>query len=366
MAEYTLMDIQIKVLSPLHVGCGETLMQDYDYVVHGERTWRLNLDALLSERVQDPQVAARLETVPPGTLLHPADYVEGSPLFRYVLRGAPRSKQTGAQVQEHIKDVWDRPYLPGSSLKGALRTALIWHAFSQRGERLDVDSLDTRRRGREAAQSLERALLGSDPNHDLLRALQVSDSDPVGPEALMLANVRVLGGRQTGGPIPIEVEALRPGTQLQGRLKVDTALLSDWARRHGLSLGGDGEWLQSLPAIVQRFSAERAARAKARYAARQEALRLVQFYQARQAIASADACYLQLGWGGGWDSKTLGPALQDDPPTLEAVVQRFGLRRGRAGRAGGAFPATQRMVVTQEGQMAPLGWVRLDFVRRSP
>ncbi|MBC7257508.1 MAG: type III-A CRISPR-associated RAMP protein Csm5, partial [Chloroflexi bacterium] len=77
MADYALYDVTVETLSPLHIGSGETLLKEYDYAVHGGRTWRLNLDVLFEERGTDPQTIARLSQVPPAQLLRPQDYVEG-------------------------------------------------------------------------------------------------------------------------------------------------------------------------------------------------------------------------------------------------------------------------------------------------
>jgi len=37
----------LKTLSPLHIGDGDELKQDFDFVTHGNLTWRINEDALL-------------------------------------------------------------------------------------------------------------------------------------------------------------------------------------------------------------------------------------------------------------------------------------------------------------------------------
>src|SRR5690606_18415556 len=117
------------------------------------------------------------------------DFRDDSPLFRYVLQGTPRSSAEGAQVREQVKDAYDRPYLPGSSLKGALRTVLAWSIWRER--KLQPDARQLQRRRAWAASSYEKAIFGRSPNHDLLRALQVSDSQPLDAAALMIANVRV-------------------------------------------------------------------------------------------------------------------------------------------------------------------------------
>lgn len=356
MANYALYDVMVETYSPLHIGSGETLLKEYDYAVYEGRTWRLNLDVLFEEKGTDPQTIARLSRVPPAQLLRPQDYVEGSPLFLYVLRGEPRAGE-GAQLQEQIKDVWHRPYLPGSSLKGALRTAILWEAFQRKGAHLRVEDLGNNPKF--AAQRIEWAFMGADPNHDLLRALQVGDSEPLGTDCLMLANAQVIGGRTQRGA-PIEVEAIRPRTTFSLRLKVDTALFSDWARRHGLRLEG-AALLEDLPGIVQRFSKERIQASLGWY--QRHALNLIPFYQSMMREQGPDVCFVQLGWAGGWDSKTLGATLQRDPVLWGEILRRYRLGRGR-GSPQVAFPSTRRLIVRDGKVAAPFGWVRLTFTRR--
>ncbi len=359
MAEYILYDVTVETYSPLHIGSGEVLLKDYDYAVYDGRTWRLNLDVFFEERGTDEQTIKRLSMVPPARLLRPQDYVEGSPLFHYVLRGEPRSQEAGAQLQEQIKDAWHRPYLPGSSLKGALRTALLWEAVRRGGERIAAGDLGEN--PKRAALRIEQKFLGADPNHDLLRALQVGDSAPLGAEALMLANAQVIGGRTQQGA-PIKVEAIRPRTAFHLRLKVDTALFGEWAAHHGLRLKGQA-LLEDLPGIVQRFSQGRL-QATLKWYEQRNLPRLAQFCHGMMNPKEPNECFLQIGWAGGWDSKTLGATLQKDPALWAEILRRYRLGRGRRDPQA-PFPATRRMAMGQdESPSAPFGWVKLTFVRR--
>lgn len=370
MPDYVLYDVEVGVCSPLHIGSGETLLQGYDFVTHAGRTWRLNLEALLLEKAEDPAIARQLAAVPPGSLLSATDMRQGSPLFRYVIPGVPRSSETNAQVLEQIKDVWDRPYLPGSSLKGALRTALLWYALKTQGRQVDLAQLD--RSPKRAAGPLERAVLGADPNHDLLRALHVADSEPVGPGKLMLVNAKVVGGETPGSPI--ELEAIQAGVVVHTQLKVDRALFSRWARQGGLDLGAGEAWLGDLPAIVAQFSEERLRQGLAWCGTLASRSLVAGFYRDQRAGQGGNVCHLQVGWGGGWDSKTIGLLLQERPSSLEEVIRFYRLHRGRPRRPGQRFPGTRRMAMRRQsgpaGQaaeaiVAPLGWVRLAFRRRS-
>lgn len=371
MSDYLLYDLTLSVLTPLHIGNGQELLHEYDYAIQQGRTWRLNENALLdAQSTDDPDLTEKLARTRPAELLRPADYRPDNPLFRYVLKGTPRSSAEGAQLREQLKDPFDRVYIPGSSLKGAFRTALVWHAWEVRQMRADVGDLGTRRQW--AGQRLEQQLLGRDPNNDALRVLQVGDSDTQTPaDALMILNVRV---HHRNGQLasPIELEAVRPNQIFRLRLKLDLALYSDWARRAGLQLPGR-DWLQQLPHILQAHSRQRLERERAWFGAIRGAERVAAAYQQLlNAQPGPDACLVQLGWGTGWESKTLGGRLQANPPLMERIITDYKLARGKR-QKGDPFPKSRRLAISlardrqgnlQETPAAPLGWCLVEWQRK--
>ena len=87
--------LHLMTLSPLHVGSGRDLLRDYDYVVHRGRTWRVDEDALFDAAMGDEAFDEALIGRPAAELLREEDYQTGSDLFRYVVKGMPRSGRTG-------------------------------------------------------------------------------------------------------------------------------------------------------------------------------------------------------------------------------------------------------------------------------
>lgn len=365
MADYAIFDVTVTLVTPLHIGNGRELLREYDFAVHNGRTWRINETALLdAQDADDPETAAKLASIKPAELLRPADFRPDSPFFRYVLRGVPRSKIEGAQVREQLKDPFDRPYLPGSSLKGALRTALAWHAWQAHNLKPDVAQLGQRREW--AAQAYEQRLFGRDPNHDLLRALHVSDNNPVEQTRLILVNARVI---TSGGKLgsPIELEALQPDTAFALTLKVDRALFTQWAQRAGLPQQAQN-WLQQLPQIVQSHSADLIRREIAWFGKINGAGAVLGLYQRLgQAKLGSRQCLLAVGWGTGWTSKTFGSRLQADQAFMERIIQDYKLARGRR-QPNDPFPKSRRVVMGfrdgQEYPASPLGWVLMELKAR--
>lgn len=376
MPDYWLYNVKVSALTPLHIGSGVRLLHEYDYAIRNKQTWRINDATLLDERMSetgqlDLKFVESLARTPPARLLDPKkDFYPENKVFRYVIQGTPRSAAEGAQVQEALKDTFDHPFIPGGSLKGALRTALAWVLWEQLGVKSELSKLGRRKEW--AGQRYEQEIFGRDPNHDLLRALQVSDSQPVSPARLMILNVRALnrGGKLAA---PIELEAIRPDTVFEMTLKIDRALYSGWAKARGLELQGAAA-LEQLEEVSRTHARQRIQDELAYYKPVSVANRLSGFYQQLEKLhpqLGSGQFFLQLGWGTGWDDKTFGSRLKKDAAFFVRMVNDFRLARGEY-VSGRTFPASRRVAVTitknTNGQVVetpayPLGWVLVEMER---
>ncbi len=347
--------LHITTLSEVHIGDGQVLRREFEFAVHAGRFYRISVPRLLERYTEAPTVDLldRLVHLPPARWLAPEDFSHPE-LFPYILVGDPKV----GEVRSFIKDPWFRPYIPGSSLKGALRTAILWSIWRERGERLRLQQLDRRREW--AGQPIERAWMGRDPNHDLLRVLRPRDSQPVeASQALIVARAVVqVGARQAA---PISVEALRPGVVLTMTLVIDEGLLEIGERRLGWK--DKGKYLRNLAAVARNFALDRIRREQA-WAEAHGLGALQSFYAQlrtrldRMREEKGGRFLLRIGWGGGWESKTLGREPFDDP-TFEELLRRYIRPRGRR-RPGDPFPRSRRVVVDEQGRpLRPFGWVEV-------
>lgn len=120
---------------------------------------------------------------------------------------------SGGKPPAEIKQFWhtpdNRPYIPGSSLKGALRTCLI-------GARLlDDDAVRTNEiRGKVSALENEYK--------EIMSRLSVSDSEPVTPSSLTLCKKYDVKTSGQTKPLNLIRECLAPGTKLKFRITIDS------------------------------------------------------------------------------------------------------------------------------------------------
>ncbi len=367
--------LTITTLSPLHIGTGNRLLRDYDFVVHGGKTWVIDQGAL-AEMLYDAGgsgFADMAKGVKARDLLHDTDYDPASPIFRYVMHGEPRAKTSGSEIQEQIKDAWDRPYIPGSSLKGALRTALAFVGWAQRGMKFEPSQL-TDRRPKFAALPMECRVLNKDgispgraPNHDLLRALQVSDSAANEQQRLNLSNVQVFTGDKPASPV--ELETIPSETVFTAQLVLDGFLRRpEYAR----TLGWEDDqltWLSRIAKVVNLWTENRIGAEHKRWGRLSDMGMLRSFYKdLSRKLKTCNGSHefiLQLGWGGGWDSKTFGAVLTENNDAFKQVADGYKLKRKGQYRPGEVFPKSRRLLVGVDGTPTrPLGWIHVKMERK--
>lgn len=357
--------VTIETLTPLHIGTGTELLAKFDYVSKPSEkmTYMLDQDAVYADEMERKGDAAQLSK-PAGALLSSENWREGSPFVRYTLRGST----TIERVHEQIKDAYGQCYLPGSSLKGALRTAIMAYAI-QSGEFMPQAG-ELEQKPERAAQRWEKNVFGREPNFDLLRALQVTDSAalPTIPSSLELCSARVFTGGEPGSPV--EVEAVRKGATFDTEITID-----ELALKYAPKLGWDDRqlWLANLIEILQQVSRQRIEEELAIAGAKGFA-EAATFYKRSlttiEALTGKSVAVIQLGWGTGWTGMTIGRAL--DEGTQGEVRRRYQLGRPPTARGkwepdlSKSFPKSRRLraipsAVGDDRPGLPLGWILLAF-----
>jgi len=389
--------LQLDVVSPLHIGAGgPPLVGGYDVVADTAqgRYYLIDVERLIAERMDEERIL-RGEDPRVEKLVARHEW----PHYARALLSGPSGPQVAVQTRQHWtllpfeRDARGQPYLPGSSLKGALRTALAYAFLRQElrqasreqrhakfaetavGRAL-LEQLRREHRRREwFARPLETRLFQQsetfDPNQDLLRAVRPADSDPLPPDATVVEQVGIY--RVKNGALELVsdkhrwlVETLPEGTQLTLRWDIDFGLfgvergLPEEARRH-VTLEHLFRACRDFAWRLVTVEYELAQKARSPVAAfyRELAARIEQ-----AAGAATPETYLQLGWGTGWRAKTIGPLLElsdikDGEEVLGKLVAELRLSRGQPRLP---FPRTRRFVERNGRASLPLGWVRLRLL----
>jgi len=125
-------------------------------------------------------------------------------------------------INTFVKDAYGKPYIPGTSLKGCLRTAVLANYSAKPKKLLKQEEKEIQVK---AFNSLNR--LSRKPNNavnDIMQGIIISDSEPLDTDCLTLCqkNDMHLDGKITN--LPIYMECIKPGTCVTFDLMINESL----------------------------------------------------------------------------------------------------------------------------------------------
>lgn len=172
--------IKITTLSPVHIGSGIQMQNNIDFVVvrDGEDSYihvtddrkilkligAEHVDHWLASIEKEESTKKFVETFAPSSSV--SDYAK-----RRITCYSSGIKQKDT-LNEQIHNGLGIPYIPGSSIKGAIRTALL----TVLSENVRNKESKIFVRGKMKSTLIESQLFGMDPNSDLFRFIQVGDA----------------------------------------------------------------------------------------------------------------------------------------------------------------------------------------------
>lgn len=275
-------------------------------------------------------------------------------------------------------------YLPGTSLRGALRTALVHKLWAEQGEKLYsawAEQFKNERGYRWAAQSQEGSALGQ-RSQDRLRAVAVGDSKAIPAESFRVYLTRVstlvksgnglsLGWKtsprgqvepkKVNDSVPTFTEMAVPGTLFEGawqdrpffsQPEILKALRWREAATHETLSDAANIWAASQLALQSNY-------------AKQTNLPILgqvlgELTKRLEMIRGAKrGCLLQIGFGGGFSAKA---AMGDSSPTAYREVLRQMPFYAQALATGLPFPKTRQVVFLENTPAALPGWVHLEWM----
>lgn len=368
MKTKTIYDVKLTTQTPIHIGSGGVLEKDFDYVNEGTKTWVLDLDILLEKRIKpgDTHHINLLMSTKPANLLQPNDFNPKNRIFSYVMRGQTHSKNDHTPIRSFIKTGFNQPYIPGSSLKGALRTILFRQGYQERYTTLTNDNLNADNKER-FGEMLEMEIFGRDPNYDLLKAFAVADSNGLNPNDLVVLNAYIFSHNTEEPkpkPVSIACEFLPAGRVFTTTITIDEYYFSDLAEK--LEFQSKRDWLTELRNYAVHQATEQLNIAKEYLSYFPDSNGLKKCDDLLNLELTSNQFLVQIGWGGGWNSKTLAFALDSSAKELVMKTYRLG-KKGFTYNSKIPFPKSRRLIaLTREDINSPnlLGWVLVEMVER--
>ena len=388
--------MKITLLTPLHIGGEKEELTPLNfihsdnkiYVINQMRLWEgLKKEGLLDsylKEVEGKQNRFKLTAFFNGNQLLRESFLRET-VSSYSL-GNPH-KLTPEKIKPFIANAYAQAYLPGSSLKGAIRTAIMWKILNKLKtdepsdfkiitdfieRKLDFYEKEHPKRDRFmktffsyeiSPPSLlelifQRFLLEGasrrDAHTDILRAIKVSDSNPAPKDSLILKKVQVLSAQSGNGYTltkPAYLEALPKDTQLSFSLKVDEDMLGDFQRKNQDNEGPLIPFDQ-IKEIIKNPLGATAEFTKELIKQEDEFFGKVNLPSFVSDLEGKGA-NLRLGWGGGLLATTLAMLLSK--PLLQRL--RNLLFRDRGSQIA---PKTRRVIIENDAPHSSLGWARLE------
>jgi CRISPR-associated protein Csm5 len=268
-------------------------------------------------------------------------------------------------------------YLPGSALKGAVRTGMVFSRWTASTIDRIAGTIENDRVPRRLAEPAE-----ANSGASQVKVISLADCAPIPASAfkIFLTRVASLDTRQAGKPqlawkvagrgsvgpqriseaTPLFAEMAAPGTDFSGEWQERT-FLENPELAHALGWRSVPEPKLILDAANQYAAAQLELHAHYAEAAGLESLGATVQNLNRELLAAQDApgsCLLCLGWGSGFLSKA--GFLQTEQESYRKILRAIpGF--GKAIREGVPFPKTRRIVFAG-GQPSMLpGWVKFQL-----
>ncbi|MDI6697474.1 MAG: type III-A CRISPR-associated RAMP protein Csm5 [Candidatus Saccharicenans sp.] len=233
------MKIKLKILTPVHISSGVELSPSEYFIDKVTNELKVvNLNSLIrdsdfkkfEQTFVDKAASSRYlgEIIPDHKLLN-----------RHVLYSIPTSPDFRAANKVNLKAFiksGGRVYIPGSSIKGAILSALLYRALLEEKERSKISSLLTSKDKSVAKRAYDDLLdrcyknLSENPPPEKMRFLSlfsVSDTALKKPQECLKADICHVVGARSSRPIPIMYETLRPETVFEFDLKKNRCRFSE-------------------------------------------------------------------------------------------------------------------------------------------
>lgn len=264
--------MSLKVLTPVHIGSGEKLLKkEYIRIPSKNRETEIlvpDITKLYSlfkdkERAEcfekylfssDTEKRDLFELLSENGI-RPED-ISDCISYRYSVNLDEDSKKQFHEINTFIKDAFGKPYIPGSSLKGMLRTAILFYRIAEnlnnytaikadimRTIKPNEEEINRHRNGQGKKETGRRYLQSSNSAteqkafhtlkkinkpynalNSVFQGLIVSDSEPLEPSDLILGQKIdvTLSGKEKN--LPIFREMLKPGIDVRFSITLDESI----------------------------------------------------------------------------------------------------------------------------------------------
>jgi len=378
----------LKTVSPVHIGSVEQKLTSFEYLEKDGIVYHLSEDKLA-------QVLAGLNLVEPyvreveirGSNLRIMDFfrrhgvrINEKNLIELISGRCSRILGDASAMRDFrpfIRDGMGRIYIPGTSIKGVIRTAILYCALRDLKEkdaakfvehvesRIERDMMQRRDKKKmsewlnkewfesfilQPTDHAQDSNQGMGPHTDWLRMLHITDAYPDSAFEPIIIPVNVVkkerNGLQpkrekTGEPTTIWVECVPEGVSFGFQIRWDRGLLNDFKKFNDhITLPKN---LHEIAENITKWANDIIEAEKSFFSGQ----RKMKFYDLKESKPN-----FRIGFGSGMMATTIFPLLSED---LRKKIRNYaGLNRGNE-----EAPKSRRLW-TKEDSFIPLGWANFE------
>lgn len=368
----------LETVTPLHIGCGEKLQKDMDFILESNQVHVFHRSRLFDEikKMGGPGIAEFTNAIEEGSLGH---WIKNKGLLKKIKGySATVDNRPPRDITVQIRNGFGKPLIPGSSLKGSIRTAILSYLARQDKYRTSVKKAIIQyskvppRQLKFSDQTICRDLLGDTPNDNLMRGLTVGDvAFQLSDLALQKISIdRMVTKKEMKTKFPIFVESIKAGAKGTGQLSLDLYLPEVDRQKECFAFKMNIEEMEVLEAIRQ--AAMNTIELEVEFfsqLADYHSTKMGNFYndlKKKQNELNEKQSLLQVGWGSGWRRMT-GPLLTQEDLNQNNFALRKNLKLAPK-HLDFAFPKS-RKIISANGQNMAMGWVVLTLTpieKKSP
>ena len=349
----------VEIISPLHIGSGRELMPS-DFVVRGDKIYVIDADKVFNELIKiGVYDLLEFEKYPMEGIIEKYNLnLEDVSLYSIKFECEKAKESMG--IREFIK-CNNKPFIPATSVKGAIRTALMYYVLKENDVLLEEGiKMALKTSPKKADDYLEAKIFGyvedrrglrHDGKFDILRALIIRDSGLIDLDKLKVKLVEIVNNSRS---IPIRCEVLED-------VKIEMDMFIDYDLLKNFDFNGEIDNINFDEKLLKNAIREFAndlidAELSEIYKFGRYKDKVRDFYiNLKQRIKNGDLL-LRLGWGVSYYGVSIGLLLRGHPK-FYALRKKFGLGRNpKKGFLVNSFPSTRRVCNSQ-----PMGWVRLKI-----
>jgi CRISPR type III-A-associated RAMP protein Csm5 len=337
---------RLKTLTPIHIGNGKKLSNNFDYIIKGTEINVVSFDRYISNLSENEisKLESYIETLEKGNsifdLIRKPTYEE----IKYsVILNTPAPNPKVREIAEHIKTVLNEKgeygaYIPGSTVKGFIRLAIFYKILKENADLVNCSEDIKRTEDRILSVELQKQTL------KLMTYFKVADSEPISTKNLEVRNVII-----TNNKISEFAEVIKKDTEI--KISIEDKEFQEKLGKLGLK-SKYLETIKNWKEACYEFSKSIIEYEK-EFFKKKGLVKLHNFYKDLEDKNSPKSPLLRIGKYKGKISQTLVLLHETNKEKYGCLFED---KKGKNNKNINPLPKTRR--ITEDS--LPLGWVKLE------